>query len=109
MFVISVQAFLCFQLVASALLAVWVVERLPRVGPRSLRSAFAFCIGALVLVRLLPSTAGIVRDLPHGAYAVLFSCAVAFFFAFLGAIWLIRSLAAGLGSSGGGPGHPARS
>ncbi len=99
-FVISIQAYLCFELVASAVLALWVVARFPRLGPSSLRPASALCLGSIALVRLVPIAATLLRDLPHGGYAVLFACAVAFFVAFLSAIWLMRSFAGMLGSPG---------
>ena len=102
------------ELVAGAVLALWVVARYPRLGPKSLRSALAV-VGAAFLVLQL-STFGVtpLLALPHGVYLTLFGCVLPTFFAgFLAAAWLLRVLAGTLGGSGGGGGHrapaPARS
>ena len=102
------------ELVAGAVLALWVVARYPRLGPKSLRSALAV-VGAAFLVLQL-STFGVtpLLGLPHGVYLTLFGCVLPTFFAgFLAAAWLLRVLAGALGGSGGGGGHrapaPARS
>ena len=102
-------------LVASATLALWVVARYPRLGPKSLRSAFAVAGAAFVALQL--STFGVapLLGLPHGLYLTVFGCVLPSFFAcFLAGAWLMRLLAAGLGGSGGGGGGhrapaPARS
>ena len=111
---ISVGVFMGAELVAGAVLALWVVARYPRLGPKSLRSALAV-VGAAFLVLQL-STFGVtpLLALPHGVYLTLFGCVLPTFFAgFLAAAWLLRVLAGALGSSGGGGGHrapaPARS
>ena len=102
-------------LVASATLALWVVARFPRLGPKSLRSAFA--VAGVAFVALQLSTFGVapLLGLPHGLYLTVFGCVLPSFFAcFLAGAWLMRLLAAGLGGSGGGGGGhrapaPARS
>jgi hypothetical protein len=112
--VISVTVFMSALLVGAAVLALWVVARYPRFGPKSLRSAVVVAGAALAVLQL--STFGIrpLLGLPHGAYLALFGCVLPTFFAgFLAAAWLMRVLAGALGGSGGGGGHrvpaPARS
>jgi hypothetical protein len=103
--VISVSAFMCAELVAAAVLALWVVARYPRLGPKSIRSALAVLCAAFVVMQL--SSLGVVPllGLPHGVYLTLFCCVLPSFFAgFLAAAWLMRALAGALGGSGGGGG-----
>ena len=106
---ISVSVFMGVELVAGAVLALWVVARYPGFGPKSLRSAMAV-VGAAFLVLQL-STFGVtpLLQLPHGVYLTLFGCVLPTFFAgFLAAAWLMRVLAGALGGSGsGGGGHRA--
>ncbi|HXK15410.1 MAG TPA: hypothetical protein VNH45_12825 [Gaiellaceae bacterium] len=113
---ISVTAFIGMELVAGAVLALWVAARYPGFGPKSLRSAM-IVVGAAFLVLQL-STLGVtpLLGLPHGLYLTLFGCVLPTFFAgFLAAAWLLRVLAGQLGGSGGGGGGghrvpaPARS
>ena len=111
---ISVSVFISAELVAAAVLALWVVARYPRFGPKSLRSALVVVGASFVVLQL--STLGVtpLLGLPHGVYVTLFVCVLpSFFTGFLSAAWLIRVLAGALGGSGGGGGHrapaPARS
>lgn len=107
---LSVSAFLRVDLVAAAVLALWVVARYPRFGPKTLRSAMGLVIVAIGLMRLASVGVALIIHLPYGFYAALFGCALpSFFAAFLAAAWLMRVLAGQLGGSGGG-GHrvPAR-
>jgi hypothetical protein len=111
--VISVSAFMCAELVAAAVLALWVVARYPRLGPKSVRSALAVLGAAFVVMQLSSFGVTPLLGLPHGAYLTLFGCVLPSFFAgFLAAAWLMRVLAGALGGSGGGGGHrvpaPAR-
>ena len=102
---ISVSVFVGAELVAGAVLALWVAARYPRFGPKSLRSAL-IVVGAAFLVMQL-STFGVtpLLGLPYGIYVTLFGCVLPTFFAgFLAAAWLLRVLAAKLGGSGGGGG-----
>jgi hypothetical protein len=104
---------MCLELVAAAALALWVVARYPRFGPKSMRSAFAVLGAAFVAMQLSSYGVPPVLALPHGAYLALFGCVLPSFFAgFLAAAWLMRVLAGALGGSGGGGGHrvpaPAR-
>jgi hypothetical protein len=103
---ISVSVFLSTMLVAAAVLALWVVARFPKLGPKSFRSAIAVLAIGLALVQFVPVGVGLMVLLPYGAYAALFGCALpSFFGAFLSAAWLMRLLAGGFGGSGGGGGH----
>ena len=103
---ISVQEFLTIEVVAAALLALWLVTRFPGLNPQSIRSALGRCIAALAIVQLISVGTELALRLPYGAYAALFGCALpAFFVAFLAAAWLMGLLAGAAGGSGGGPGH----
>jgi hypothetical protein len=102
---ISVTVFMSALLVASAVLALWVVARYPRLGPKSIRSAFAVVGAAFGLLQLATVAVSPLLALPHGAYLALFGCALpSFFVGFLAAAWLMRVLAGALGGSGGGGG-----
>jgi hypothetical protein len=103
--VISVSVFVGAELVAGAVLALWVVARYPRFGPKSLRSALAVVGAAFVVLQLSTVGATPLLGLPHGVYVTLFGCVLpSFFAAFLAAAWLMRVLAGSLGGSGGGGG-----
>jgi hypothetical protein len=103
---ISLSAFLHVELVAAAVLALWVVARYPKFGPKSLRSATAVAVIALLVMQIASFGVGPMIRLPHGMFAALFGCTLpSFFAAFLAAAWLMRVLAGALGGSGGGPGH----
>lgn len=97
--------FMSTLLVASALLAIWVVARYPRLGPKSIRSAFVVVGAAYGVLQLASLAVGPLLALPHGAYVALFGCVLpSFFTGFLAAAWLMRILAGALGGSGGGGG-----
>ena len=102
---ITVSLFLRVELVAAALLALWVAARFPGFGPKSLRSA-ALCVGgAFLALQSMSFVVAPVARVPHGAYLALFGCVFpTFFVAFLAAAWIIRVFAARLGGSGGGGG-----
>jgi len=103
--VISVPTFLCGELVASAVLALWVVARFPKLDPKTLRPAIGFCAVGFALLNVLPTGVELATRLPHGVYAALFGCALPCFFGtFLAAGWLMRVLAARFGGSNGGGG-----
>ena len=100
---ISVPTFLGFELLGAALLALWVVARFPRIGPRSIRSALVLSAVALVALRCAPFGISPMLRLPHGEYAALLGFVLPVFFAaFLAAAWLMRVLAGAMGGSGGG-------
>jgi hypothetical protein len=112
--VISVKIFMSAELVGAALLALWVVARYPRFGPKSIRSAFLLVGASFVVMQLSTYTVSPLLGLPHGAYLALFGYVLpTFFVGFLAAAWLMRVLAGSLGGSGGGGGHrvpaPSRS
>jgi hypothetical protein len=50
--VISVSVFMGAELIAAAVLALWVVARYPRLGPKSVRSALAVVGAAFVVMQL---------------------------------------------------------
>jgi hypothetical protein len=110
--VISVSVFMCAVLVASAVLALWVVARYPRFGPKSLRSALMVVGAAFALLQLSSLSVAPLLGLPNGVYLTLFGCVLpSFFVCFLAAAWLMRVVAGALGGSGGGGGGhrvPAR-
>ncbi|HWJ32913.1 MAG TPA: hypothetical protein VNR59_11280 [Gaiellaceae bacterium] len=103
---ISATTFLVTELVAAAVLAMWVVVRFPKLGPKTLRSAVIVLAGGFALMQLLPFGLDLTVRLPHGAYAALFGCALPCFFGvFLAAGWTMRLLADAFGGSNGGGGH----
>jgi hypothetical protein len=111
---ISMSVFMSAELVAGAVLALWVVTRYPSLGPKSLRSAVIVVAAVFLVLRLSTWGASPLLGLPHGVYLTLFGCVLPSFFAgFLAAAWLLRILAGALGGSGGGGGHrvpaPSRS
>lgn len=105
---ITLSMFMGTELVAAAVLALWVVARYPGFGPKSLRSALAAVGVAFVVLRAGSFGATPLMGLPHGVYVTLFACVLPSFFAtFLAAAWLMRVFAGQLGGSGGGGGHRA--
>ena len=104
---ISVSMFLRAELVAAAVMALWVAARFPAFGPKSLRSAALLVGVAFVGVEVLSAIVPPVARVPHGVYVALFGCILPVLFGtFLTAAWILRLLAANLGGSGGGPGEP---
>jgi len=102
---ISIPQFLSVEIVAAAVIALWVVVRFPRQGPKTIRSAGMLVGLALILLQLAPTGLRLSAHLPFGTYAGLFGCVLpSFFGAFLSGGWLMRVLASALGGSGGG-GH----
>jgi len=105
--VISVSMFLRAELVAAAVMALWVAARFPAFGPKSLRSAALLFGVAFVGLEAVSAVVPLIARVPHGAYVALFGCILPVLFgAFLAAAWVLRVLAANLGGSGGGPGEP---
>lgn len=106
---ITVSTFLAAELVAAAVLALWVAARFPAFGPKSLQPAVLFLGVACVALPCMSLVVAPLSRVPHGVYLALFGCVLPVFFgAFLAAAWLIRVLAAKLGGTGGGPGRPVR-
>ena len=106
---ITLSMFVRVELVAAALVALWVVARFPAFGPKSLRPALLFLGVAYVALEFLSPIVAPVARVPHGVYLALFGCIFPVFFgAFLAAAWMFRLLAGRLGGAGGGPGQPVR-
>jgi hypothetical protein len=102
---ISIPQFLSVEIVAAAMLALWIVVRFPRRGPKTIRGAGMLVGLALVVLQVAPIGFRLSAHLPLGTYAGLFGCVLpSFFAAFLSGAWLMRVLASALGGSGGG-GH----
>ena len=102
---LSVSAFLSVELVAGALLALWVAVRFPSLGPKALRPAMALVLVSLCLIRAASFGIQPLLHVPSGAYVALFGCVLpSVFGVFLAAAWLMRLLASQFGGSGGG-GH----
>jgi hypothetical protein len=107
--VITVSMFLRAELVAAAVLALWVAARFPGFGPKSLRPAALLLGAAILALQGMSFVVGPLARVPHGVYLALFGCILPIFFgAFLAAAWLIRVFAAMVGGSGGGPGQRVR-
>ena len=103
---ISVNMFLCAELVGAAVLALWVAARYPGFGPKSLRSSLVVLIASFTVLQVSTFGQDALIALPHGAYFFLFGSVLpSFFVAFLAAAWLLRVLAGAFGGSGGGGGH----
>ena len=102
---LTVSGFLCVELVAGALLALWVAVRFPSFGPTAIRPAMALVAVGMFLTRAASYGIDPLLHVPNGAYLALFGCVLPSVFAvFLTAAWLLRLLAAQFGGSGGG-GH----
>ena len=102
---ISVSVFIGAELVAGAVLALWVAARYPGFGPKSLRSAMVVVGAAFLVMQVSSFGMTPLLGLPHGIYLTLFGYVLPTFFAvFLAAAWLLRVLAGQLGGSGGGGG-----
>lgn len=102
---LSVSGFLCVELVAGALLALWVAVRFPSFGPKALRPAMALVLVGMLLTRAASFGIHPLLHVPNGAYLALFGCVLPSVFAvYLSTAWLMRLLVAQFGGSGGG-GH----
>jgi hypothetical protein len=90
------------ELFSAAALAVWVMARFPRRGPRSIMSAAGLVVVALALGRLAPAAIRVVVGAPFGIYVALLGCVLPLFFSiFLTTGWLMRALLGRVGGSGG--------
>lgn len=95
------------DILAAAVLALWVVVRFPRLGPKSLLWAAAAFIGGQCLPSLGAPMLVPVLHLPHGlALATVGIVLPVFFGWFLTVAWLFRAIIGGVGRGGGG--HRAR-
>ena len=103
---LSVTGFLCVELVAGALLALWVAVRFPSFGPKAIRTAMVLVLGALCLIRVATLGVTPLLHLPYGGYVALFGCVLpTFFVVYIATAWWMRLLVAQFGGSGGGGGH----
>jgi cobalamin synthase len=99
---ISIPTFMSGELVAAAVLALWVTARYPKLGPKSVRSAVAFLAVGFALLQFLPFGVDLLVRLPNGGYMAIFGCALPCFFGmFLTAAWMLRLLAGKFGGSNG--------
>ena len=78
---ISMSIFMSTELVAGAVLALWVVTRYPSFGPKSLRSAVGVVGAVFLVLRFSTWGATALLGLPHGVYVTLFGCVLPDFFA----------------------------
>jgi hypothetical protein len=100
--VIPLSVYMYVELFSAAALAVWVMARFPRRGPRSIMSAAGLVVVALALGRLAPAAIRVVVGAPFGIYVALLGCVLPLFFSiFLTTGWLMRAFLGHLGGSGG--------
>ena len=89
----SVDTFVIVLCLGAALLALWIVVRLPKIGPASLTRALIH-VGAAVLIGLVtgPAIRGIAElSVPGAAFIGTFGVALpALTYMFLTAAWLLR-------------------
>ncbi len=96
---------LSFDLGAAALIALWVIVRFPRLGPRSLLWAMAGFIAGQVAPSIGLVAVEPVLRFPHGLILALVGVVLPVFCVmFLTAGWLFRAVLARLGGPRGG--HP---
>src|SRR5436305_13109064 len=104
--VISLTLFLHLELVSAAALALWVIARWPRLGPKSVVAAVAVVFVALVLGNFASTGVAAAVTFPGGVYAALLGFVLpVFFLIFLASGWLIRTLVGALSGGSGGTGH----
>jgi hypothetical protein len=101
--VIPVSAFLYLELFAALALAAWVIIRHPTAGPRSLPSAVASMLGAMLVIDLFPSVALHLLASPGRLLPLLCLAILPPFALFLTTAWVIRALLAQAGPRGGEP------
>jgi hypothetical protein len=105
---ISLSTLLYVELVSGAALAMWVLARWPRLGPKRMVSAVGVLLITLFLGQVVSAGVTAALRLPHGLYAALFGCVLPVFVSiFLAAGWLLRSLLSTIGGGSGGTGHRA--
>jgi hypothetical protein len=108
-YVIPLTVYLYFELISAAALALWVIVRWPRLGPRSIFAAVAVVLVALVVGNFASTGVAVAVRLPGGIYAALLGLVLpVFLLIFLASGWLIRSLLAATGGGSGGTGHSVR-
>jgi hypothetical protein len=106
---IPLSVYLYLEMIAAAVLALWVVTRWPQLGPKSIVAAIAGVLVALVLGNFVSAAVATALELPYGIYAALLGCILpAFFSIFLAGAWLVRSLVGAMGGGSGGTGHSVK-
>jgi hypothetical protein len=106
---ISLTVFLYTEMIAAAVLALWVATRWPQLGPRSIVAAIVAVLIALFVGNFVSIAVGVAVQLPYGTYAALLGCILPGFFSiFLAGAWLVRSVLATIGDGSGGTGHGVR-
>jgi hypothetical protein len=106
---IPLSVYLYTEMIAAAVLALWVVTRWPQLGPKSIVAAFGAVLVALVLGDLASIAVSAAVALPYGIYAALLGCILPTFFSiFLAGAWLLRSLLRAIGGGSGGTGHSVK-
>jgi hypothetical protein len=104
--VISLSVYLYVELLAAGALALWVMARFPRFGPRSMAGSLGVLIVVLAAGTVVQTAIAAVVRLPDGVYLALLAFILPVLFSMLlAAGWLLRSQVAALGGSSGGPGH----
>jgi hypothetical protein len=107
--VISLTAYLYLEAVSAAVLALWVIARWPRLGPKSIVTAVTLVLVALMVGNIAPAGIAAVITLPGGVYAALFGFVLpVLLLIFLASGWLIRSLLDATRGGSGGTGHRVR-
>jgi hypothetical protein len=89
----SVQTFVTILCVGAAVLALWIVVRLPQLGPRDLPRALLHILVSIVAgYAVAPGIRGIAAaGVPAAAYVGTFALALpALTYMFLAAAWLLR-------------------
>jgi hypothetical protein len=106
---IPLSVYLYTEMIAAAVLALWVVTRWPQLGPKSIVTSFGAVLVALVLGNFASTAVTAAVALPYGIYAALLGCIFPTFFSiFLAGAWLVRSLVAAIGGGSGGTGHSVK-
>jgi hypothetical protein len=107
--VIPLSIYLYMEMIAAAVLALWVVTRWPQLGPKSIVAALGALLVALVLGSFASTAVTAAITLPYGIYAALLGCILpTFFLIFLAGAWLLRSLVDAIGGGSGGTGHSVK-
>ena len=106
---IPLTVYLYVELISAAALALWVIVRWPRIGPRSIFTAVAVVLVALLLGNFASTGVAVAVTLPGGIYAALLGFVLpVFLLLLLASGWLIRSLLAASSGGSGGTGHSIR-
>jgi len=106
---IPLTVYLYMELISAAALALWVITRWPRLGPKSIVAAAAAVVVALAVGNFASAGVAAAVTLPFGIYAALLGCILpVFFLIFLATGWLVRSLLGAASGGSGGTGHSVK-